>query len=321
MAEDAAQHILPTSTPVREFEGGEESVLAVAVFLDGQRMVTSGRTLRLWNLKDGVVTKTMEGHRDWVWGVAISRDGKLIASGDENGELIFWQGDSGEPLTQAIKAHTTWISSVNFSPDSNVLATSSSDWTTKLWSSETRQLEGDPIDCGAPVHCVRFSPSGELLAIAAGKGIQIWKPGTRECIANFNAVPAISPNLSLAWIPGGTRLLSAGSYDDPTIREWDSSTWKQVGEPWNGHASDIRDIVVNSSGTLVASVSRDKSVRLWSLSDRRTIASFKLKHSDEVFSATFSIDGKHILGGGYDKKVSEWAVPKDALRGSAVGFP
>lgn len=311
MTEDEAQHIIPTSTPIRLFEDGEESVLAVAVFRDGQRMVTSGKTLRLWNLKDGVVLKTMEGHNDWVWGVGISRDGELIASGDETGELIFWEG-SGEIL-QSIKAHTTWISSVDFSPDGTVLATSSSDWTTKLWNTKTRRLEGNPIECGAPVHCVRYSPSGEFLAIAAGNGIQIWNTGTKDYVTNLNVVPAISPNLSLAWTPDGTRLLSAGSYCDPTLREWDSLTWKQVGDPWDGHTSDIRDIVVNPAGTLVASASRDKSVRLWRLSDRHTIASFKLKYSDEVFSVAFSRDGKHVFGGGHDKRVSEWAVPRDAL--------
>ena len=314
MSEDAAQHIIST-TPIRVFEDGEESVLAVAVFLDGQRMVTSGKMLRLWNLKDGVVLKIMEGHEDLVWGVGISRDGRLIASGDEKGELIFWN-DGGE-FTRAIKAHTTWISSVDFSPDGGVLATSSSDWTTKLWNTETGRQEGDPIDCSAPVHCVRYSPSGGLIALSAGKCIQIWNTGTREWIANLNA--ATGPNLSLAWTHDGARLLSAGSYYDPTIREWDSSTWEQVGDPWNGHASDIRDIVVNPAGTLVASASRDKSVRLWRLSDRRTIASFKLKYSDEVFSVTFSIDGKHIFGGGYDKKVSEWVVPEDPLKEDAVG--
>lgn len=310
MAEDALQHITPASTPIREFQDGEEFVLAVAVFPDGQRTVTSGRTLRLWNLKEGVVLKTMKGHSDCVWAVAISGDGELIASGDEKGELIFWKGDSGEPLTQAIKAHATWISSVTFSPDGAVLATGSSDWMTKLWNTETKQLEGYPIDCGAPVHCVRYSSRG-LLAIAAGNYIQIRNP--KEIVANLDLVGAISPILCLAWTPDGTRLLSAGSYCDTTIREWDSFTWKQVGDPWDGHTGDIRRIVVNLAGTFVASASNDKTVRLWRLSDRRTIASFKLKHAEDVLSITFSTDGKHILGGGYDNRVSEWAVPKDAL--------
>ena len=317
--EEAPQHTIPVSTPVRAFEDGEESVFAVAVFPDGQRTVTSGRTLRLWDLKEGVVLKTMKGHNDCVWAVAISKNGEFIASGDEKGELIFWEGNSGESLTQVIKAHTTWISSVDFSPDGATLATGSSDWTTKLWNTKTMQPEGDPIECGAPVHCIRYSPtSNALLAIAAGNYIQIWTTTSRECRILNIQVDVPSPNLSLAWTPDGTRLLSAGSYGDSNIREWNTCTWKQVGYPWNGHTNDIIDIAVNPTGTLIASASHDKTVRLWRLSDRQTIASFKLRHSDDLFSIAFSIDGKHILGGGYDKKVSEWAVPKDVLQGDAV---
>ncbi|KAG1856261.1 hypothetical protein C8R48DRAFT_719043, partial [Suillus tomentosus] len=33
------------------------------------------------------VLKKMEGHRNPVWRLAVSRDGQLIASGDENGEI------------------------------------------------------------------------------------------------------------------------------------------------------------------------------------------------------------------------------------------
>ncbi|OJA08248.1 hypothetical protein AZE42_02070 [Rhizopogon vesiculosus] len=47
-----------------------------------------------------------------------------------------------------------------------------------------------------------------------------------------------------------------------------------VGDPWDGH-TDIYAIAVNPVGTLVASASDDKHVRLWRLWDRRTIAIFK----------------------------------------------
>ncbi|KIK31522.1 hypothetical protein CY34DRAFT_19838 [Suillus luteus UH-Slu-Lm8-n1] len=52
-------------------------------------------------------------------------------------------------------------------------------------------------------------------------------------------------------------------------------------------------------------------VRLWRLSDRQTIVIFKL--SSPLFSVTFSVNGRHILGGGHDNKILEWVVPKDIL--------
>ncbi|KAG0705636.1 hypothetical protein DFH29DRAFT_996722 [Suillus ampliporus] len=310
---------IPSTAPLRAFKDHTDPISAVAVSPDRRRMVTASgdRTLCLWDLKTGVALKKMEGHRDKVWALAVSRDGQFIVSGDESGELIAWHGETGEPLTQPIKAHSSYILSLDFSPDGTVLATGSFDGTAKLRNTKTWKPQANPIQCSNAVRCVRYSPSGELLAIAKDYTIDIYNPDTREYIVNFKAHAA--RNLSLAWTVDGTRLLSVGDEKDPTIREWDASTWKQVGDPWTGHTSEINDIAMNAAGTLVASASTDNRVRLWRLSDRRTIAI--MQHSSLTACVTFSVDGKHILSGGYDKMISEWEVPKDSFPEEAPQTP
>jgi WD40 repeat protein len=314
---EAEQHIIPITEPVQTFEDHENIVLAVAVFPDKRHMVTGSadRILRLWDLEDGVVLKKMAGHRGWVRAVAVSHHSQMIASAD-NGEVFVWDRDTGESLCPAIKAHSTYIRSLDFSPDGTMLATGSLDHTTKLWDTETWQLQGNSINCRAGVYDVRYSPSGELLAIATKADIQIWNPRTRKCIANFKDLMYTTPiyagsNLPLAWLPDATRLLSGGCSVDATIREWDLSHRQQVGDPWDGHNRDINAIAVNSDGTLVASASADNHVRLWRRWDRKTIAIFQ--HTNVVRCVTFSVDGKRILSGGADNKISEWAVPGHAL--------
>ncbi|KAG2345926.1 hypothetical protein BDR05DRAFT_988531 [Suillus weaverae] len=80
--------------PLRTFEDHEGTIKAVAVFPDKRRMVTGSedKTIRLWDLKTGVVLKKMEGHSIAVSVLAVSRDGQIIASGDYGGELITWHG-------------------------------------------------------------------------------------------------------------------------------------------------------------------------------------------------------------------------------------
>jgi WD40 repeat protein len=68
----------------------------------------------------------------------------------------------------------------------------------------------------------------------------------------------------------------------------------------------VYTIALNPTGTLLASGSKDHQVRIWRLSDRRTIAI--LKHTTSVYCVTFSTDGRHILSG-EDFKISKWAVP------------
>jgi len=307
---EAKQLAIRITTANGNFQGHEDSVLAVAVFPDRRRAVTASydTTLRLWDLENGVELKKMKGHHLGVRSVAVSRDGRFIASGDDVGRVIAWNRD-GESLTEPIKVHSTYIMSLDFSPDSTVLASSSSDTTTRLCNTKTWQVQGHPMICGAEVRCVRYSPSSECLAIATFKDIQIWNPGKRDCIAKFEGHSAFNRahNTSLAWTADGKQLISGGNDRDPTIRIWDSSTWKQVGKPWKGHTGPVVMIALNPTGTLLASASIDSQVRLWQLSDQRTIAIFK--HTKQVICTTFSTDGKHILSGGKDNMISRWAVP------------
>jgi WD40 repeat protein len=332
--------LIPSTTPVRTFEDHGDRVIAVAT-LHGERMVTGSYDglLRLWDLKTGVILKKMEGHRSRVRALAASRDGQWIASGDESGELILWDGKTGNPLNQPVKVHDGWIFSLDFSSDSSTLASGSSDTTTKLWHqlwhSSRWQNPRHSFSCGGNVRCVRYSPYGysrygdreTLLAIATDHGVQIYQNYRDTCgYYHCDSYDLISPfptqlmktigggfNYSLAWTPDGSRLFSGGNRADPTIREWDTFTWQQVGNPWEGHSKNIHAISLDSSGTLLSSASHDNRVCLWRLSDRRNIATFK--HSEEVNCVTFSADGKHILSGGVDNKISEWPTSEDALPG------
>jgi WD40 repeat protein len=305
-------HLIPSTTPLKVFEDNQSTASAVAVFPDNRRTITCShdKTLRLWDLRTGVMLKKMEGHHNRVLALAVSRDGQLIASGDESGEVIAWHGETGEPLTsQPIKAHSHRISSLDFSPDATRLASSSGDCAVALWNTSTwcQLVWGSKLSIywSSPVHCVRYSPSGELLVIATDSNINIYDLGMGRCTTSFEAHP--TGNMSIAWMPHGVRLLSGGNSFDPTIREWDTLTWNQVGDPWTGHTGSIKAIVINLAGTYAASASEDNDVRLWRLSDRRTIAIFK--HSSSVQCVTFSIDGTRLLSGGEDNKTSEWVVP------------
>jgi WD40 repeat protein len=158
------------------FEGHEDSVFAAIVFPDRHCMVTAlgDKTLCLWDLEDGVVLKIMEGHHHAVYKIAISTDMQFIASGDKDRKLIAWNKD-GESLTQPIEVHSNYIYMLNFSPASTELASSSFDTTAVLWNTETWEVHRDLINCGpgAEVHCLRYSLSGEHIAITTKTNIQI----------------------------------------------------------------------------------------------------------------------------------------------------
>ncbi|OAX38347.1 hypothetical protein K503DRAFT_166534 [Rhizopogon vinicolor AM-OR11-026] len=123
--------------------------------------------------------------------------------------------------------------------------------------------------------------------------------------------------MSLTWTLHDKRLLS-GSQFDPTIRNWDTSTWKQVSNPRRGHTGYINAITVNFTDTLVATATYTQSY-----SPLATLRSTNHRHI-QVFPTSVLchlVRGWQIrlLSGGEDMKMWEWAVPKDAIwRGAKV---
>jgi Planctomycete cytochrome C/WD domain, G-beta repeat len=53
-------------------------------------------TVRVWNPDNGQAVRTLAGHTDWVYALALSSDGNFVASGTWNGEVKVWHVADGK---------------------------------------------------------------------------------------------------------------------------------------------------------------------------------------------------------------------------------
>lgn len=87
----------------KSMTGHTKAVFRLANHADAKNpMVAScsaDMTVRLWNPVAGTAIKTLSGHTDWVYAVAISPDGQLVAGGAANGEVRVWKTSDGAPVT------------------------------------------------------------------------------------------------------------------------------------------------------------------------------------------------------------------------------
>ena len=158
-----------------------------------------------------------------VWGVSISPNGAIIATGLTNGTTHLWGGETSREL--AILDGYAWSHNILFSPDSEKVIYASHDGV-RIWNINSaietlgnipEYLLIAPLVDNEFIFSLAINPEGTLLAVGYADGsIRLWDIETG---AQLNRLQTDSEDISdLAFSPDGTLLASGGA--DGTVRLW-----------------------------------------------------------------------------------------------------
>ena len=123
--------------------------------------------VQVWRVKDGERVATMKlGYR--VSSIAVSKDGRFIAGGSGQGDVLVWDATTYE---QVFAGYNGWLRSVDFSPDSSCLVfANGSAKTATIWESwDMAVAHGKKVrtlDHGEWVLAAKYSPQGDQIATA-----------------------------------------------------------------------------------------------------------------------------------------------------------
>jgi WD40 repeat protein len=254
----------------------------------------------------GILAPATGPRQDRDLAVAISPDGRTVATGDADQAARLWDFDTGKRLGPPLQ-HQGLVRALAFSPDGRLLASAGDDHTARLWEVATGKTVGPPLQHGATVQAVAFSPKGDMILTGSrDRTAQLWDVATGE--PRGAPLRHSGPVGPVAFSADGSTVVTrvaSGTYT------WDAATGKPQGPAQTWPPGGVW---LSPDGRLVVTA-RDKTTR--EVHDRATgaLVGFTLPHRGTVFAVAFSADGRTVLTGCDDKMARLWDVPSGRLIG------
>ncbi|KAK9399046.1 WD repeat-containing protein 1 [Crotalus adamanteus] len=214
---------------------------------------------------------TISDHSRFVNCVRFSPDGNRLATASADGQIIIYDGKTGEKIDAlgGNKAHDGGIYAISWSPDGHRLLSASGDKTAKIW------------DIGAQSVVTTFKMGSDVLDQQLGC---LWQKGhllTVSLSGYINYLDENNPNKPLCIIKGhsksiqcltvhkngGKSYIYSGSHDGH-INYWDSETGENNGFGGKGHTNLVSRMAVDDFEQQLVSCSMDDTVRYTSLNKK-----------------------------------------------------
>jgi WD40 repeat protein len=266
--------------------------------------------------RTGAQPAPAKAHAGLVHAVAVSPDGKVLATAGFDGVAKLWDAAADGTLKEkkALTGHAGPVYGVAFHPtDAKLIATASQDKTARIWDATDGKMKLELKGHADIVSALAFSPDGKALATGgADKNVKLWNPADGK---ELKALGAHDGGIyALAFSPDGKVLASAGAGKDNIIKLWDVAGQKEL-KQIKGHEGPVTGVAFADNDTLITT-SMDRTIRVWTLADGKEKKKLG-STTDDPYGLAWHAGTKTVAVCGYSGKVTFFALDADKPKHTA----
>lgn len=302
---------------------------SISIAAGGAQLAVAGDdpVVRLINSSSGNEERKFEGAAGPVYSAVYSKNGQLLATGGQDKSIRLYTLNDAKEV--GVIAAAAAIRGLAFSTDGKMLVGIADDKTVTAWSTAFQPGQPLPEDFGKPIqqfaHAdavsgVVIGEKGEVLTASVDKTIRQWKVASNVATRSFQ-----HPNLvdGVDWSPDG-KLLATACHDG-IVRVFDvekNSATKTINAHTQPQPSPVYSVTWTADGKQLVSTSFDRSIKIWDAASGNLVRELKpfvekmneKGHTDQVFCAAVTKDGRLIATGSSDRRLKLW----DATSGNVV---
>lgn len=207
----------------------EEGIRPVVLSPDGATLAVgceSGK-IRMFNINDGSLAKTLEGHAKNLYSLAFNLDGSRLVSGAADKTVRIWDAATGAQL-QSLDLPDHWVGPVLFMNEGKSFAAGIQDGTVRFFETasgkEAATLQAT-LRHDFWVMTMALSPDGKILATAGTeRAIRLWDAKTLSPIGPAGHGAELT---SAAFLDGGKTVATASQ--DGLVGLWNAENGQPIG--------------------------------------------------------------------------------------------